>query len=268
LSETVEFLSRYGYTVLFLWVLGVQLGLPLPASPVLLGVGALAGQGKLSWPAALVLSAVAVMAADFSWYEFGRRRGATVLTLLCRVSLEPDSCVRRTEGVYHRYGAPVLLVAKFIPGLNTVATPMAGIFGVAQWRFFFYSTGAAVLWSGTYLGLGYIFSNQLELAMRYVSSVGGGLVVIVIAALVAFVAFKWVERRRFMRSLVADRITPEELKARLVGGAPVAIVDLRHALDALADPRTLPGALRIEPEVLEQRYKEIPTEGEIILYCT
>ena len=268
MNEAVDFVSRNGYTVLFLWVLGVQLGLPLPASPLLLGVGALAGQGRLSWPAALVVSGIAVLVADFSWYEFGRRKGASVLSLLCRISLEPDSCVRSTENVYHRYGAPVLLVAKFIPGLNTVAPPMAGIFGLAQWRFLLYSTGAALLWSGTFLGLGYAFSNQLERAMQYVSSVGWWLATAVVAALVAFVVVKWMERRKFMRSLVADRITPDELKARLDDKAQVTVIDLRHALDSLADPRTLPGALRIEPEELEAYHKQIPEKGEIILYCT
>lgn len=268
MSDAVEFLSRYSYAVLFLWVLGVQLGVPMPASPVLLGVGALAGQGKISFPAALVLSSLGAIAADVSWYEFGRRKGASVLRLICQISLEPDSCVRSTEGVYLRYGAPVLLVAKFIPGLGTVAPPMAGIFRLAQWRFLLYSCGAAVLWSGTYLGLGFAFSKELERALRYVSNVGASLGLLVVVALVGFVAVKWFERRKFMRSLVADRITPEELKARMDENAPVAIVDLRHALDSLADPRTLPGALRIEPEQLEARHKEIPSEGEIILYCT
>ncbi|HEX8926032.1 MAG TPA: VTT domain-containing protein [Terriglobales bacterium] len=251
-----------------LWVLAVQLGVPLPASPVLLGVGALAGQGKLSLPGAIVISAAAVFAADSAWYEFGRRRGAGVLSVLCRISLEPDSCVRRTEGVYHRYGAPVLLVAKFIPGLATVAPPMAGIFSLARWRFALYTAGAGVLWSGVYLGLGYAFSDQLELAMNYVSSVGWGVAAVVIAGLGAFIATKWIERRNFLRALIADRITPEELKARLDDNSAVAIVDLRHALDSLADPRTLPGALRIDPDELEARYKEIPGEGEVILYCT
>jgi len=268
LTDAVEFLSRNSYAVLFLWVLGVQLGVPLPASPVLLGVGALAGQGKLSWPTALIVSAIGAITADFSWFQFGRRKGASVLTLLCRISLEPDSCVRSTESVYHRYGAPVLLVAKFIPGLSTVASPMAGIFGLEQWRFLLLSCGAALLWSAAYLGLGYLFSNQLELALQYISRVGWGLGVVVVLAIVAFVAVKWVERRSFMRSLVADRITPEELKARLDDNASLTIIDLRHALDSLADPRTVPGALRIEPEQLEARYKEISTEGEIILYCT
>ena len=268
MGEAIEFLSRNSYAVLFAWVLCVQLGLPLPASPVLLGVGALAGQGKISFPGAFLLAAVGAIAADFSWYEFGRRKGASVLSLICRISLEPDSCVRSTEGVYLRYGAPVLLVAKFIPGLSTVAPPMAGIFRLTKWRFLLYTSGAAALWSGAYLGLGYLFSDELERALRYLSSVGWGLAAIVVAAIIGFIVVKWVERRNFLRSLVADRITPEELKTRLDENAPVVIVDLRHALDSLADPRTLPGALRIEPEELEARYKEITSEGEIVLYCT
>jgi membrane protein DedA with SNARE-associated domain len=268
LSEAAEFLARNSYGFLFIFVLAIQLGLPLPASPVLLGVGALAGQGRLSFATAVVASAVAAVTADSAWYEFGRRKGARVLSLICRISLEPDSCVRSTEGVYLRYGAPVLLVAKFIPGLSTVAPPMAGIFRLPQWRFLLYTSGAAALWSGAYLGLGYMFSNQLERAMQYVSNVGSGLAVIVVAALAGFIAVKWLERRKFLRSLVADRITPEELKARLDENEPVAIVDLRHALDSLADPRTLPNALRIEPEELAARLNEIPKEGEVVLYCT
>src|SRR5712691_2508672 len=121
MNETLWFLLRHGYSVLFAWVLVEQLGLPVPSVPLLLAAGALAGRGRLNLSLVAALPIVAALLSDALWYELGRRRGVKVLQFLCRISLEPDSCVRRTENVFARHGARSLLVAKFVPGLNTAA---------------------------------------------------------------------------------------------------------------------------------------------------
>src|SRR6185295_16061425 len=123
----MAFLGRQGSIVLFLFVLAEQLGLPLPAVPVLLAMGALAERGRFSLAGALAIAVGASLLADLVWYALGRWRGARVLNLLCRISLEPDSCVRTTQNVLTARGARALLYAKFVPGLSTVAPPVAGL---------------------------------------------------------------------------------------------------------------------------------------------
>lgn len=267
-KETIEFLTAESYAVLFVWVLGVQIGLPVPVTPALLVAGALAGNGKLSWTAALAVSVIAVLVADNLWYQFGKRDGAKVLKLLCRMALEPDSCMRQTEDVFQKYGVRTLLIAKFIPGVNLAASPVMGMLGLNRRRFFLYDALGALLWAGAYLGAGYAFRSQLQSVADYAMRFGTSIMVILLAGLAAFIGLKWRERQRFMKSLVVDRIEPDELKAKVDAGVPVVIVDLRHALDSLPEPRTLPGALRMEPGQLETRYKDIPKDSEIILYCT
>src|SRR5581483_7164523 len=154
---------------------------------------------------------------DLVWYRLGRRHGAAVLTLLCRISLEPDSCVRRTEDVFARWGARVLLIAKFVPGLNTVAAPLAGVARMPPGRFVRHDAGGALLWAGAYAGLGYAFSPQLGGLVAALAGLGRGAVWVVAATVAAYVTWKYAERRRFLRGLRVARITPAELRARLEG---------------------------------------------------
>ncbi|HWR36747.1 MAG TPA: VTT domain-containing protein [Clostridia bacterium] len=268
MSETIDFVVRHGYAVLFVWVLAEQLGVPVPAVPILIAAGALAGDGKMSLAMALLLAVCAALASDLVWYQFGRQKGASVLSVLCRIALEPDSCVRRAEGLFERHGARSLLFAKFIPGLSTAAPPVAGMFGMSLRRFLQLDAAGSLLWAATFVGAGYIFSHQLEAIAAYATQFGTGMVVLVALALAAYVALKFRERRRFVRSLGADRITPQELLSKMDAHEELAIVDLRHPLDYLPDPRILPGAIRMTPEQLESRHNEIPRDRDIVLYCT
>src|SRR5258706_4016996 len=231
MSDTLAFLMQHRYAVLFSVVLVEQLGLPVPATPVLLAAGALAGMGQLSFGAALGLAVSASLTSDLLWYEAGRRRGGSILRLLCRISLEPDSCVRRTEDTFARYGVRTLLVAKFVPGLNTVATPLAGIVGIRLPVFVLYAIGGGTLWTGTFLLLGYAFRHQLDAVARQGVALGGRLGAVLAVLFVAWLAWKWRERRRFLRALRVARIGPAELKRKLDAGEDVVVVDLRPALD-------------------------------------
>src|SRR5262249_11809389 len=134
---SLEFLLRHGYVVLRPLVFAEQVGFPFPATPFLLAAGALAGRGHMNFWFCLALSTVAAVLADGLWYQLGRKKGISVLQFLCRISLEPDSCVRRTEGVFAKQGARSLLVAKFVPGLSTAAPPLAGRFSIGRGGFFF-----------------------------------------------------------------------------------------------------------------------------------
>ena len=268
MSETLDFILRHGYSVLFAWMAAEQLGLPIPAFPLLLAAGALAGSQRLSLALILLVSVVASLLADTLWYELGRRRGVPVLNFLCRISLEPDSCVRKTEQMFGRYGVRSLVVAKFIPGLSTAAPPLAGIFGMRLPRFLLFAAVGALLYAGTFAGIGYLFSAQLETMAGMAFRLGEWAVLLLGGALAAYVLTKFWQRRRFLRVLRVARITPEELKERLDRGEEIVIVDLRHALDVDSEPHHIPGAIHLSPDDLDARHMEIPRDRDIVLYCT
>ncbi len=265
LDQAADFLIRHGYTVLFGWVLLEQLGLPLPSAPLLIAAGALARAGKMNLTFALALPFVAVILADLFWYFLGRYRGGRILKLLCRISLEPDSCVRRTENLFIRHGARSLLVAKFIPGLNTAASSLAGIFRMPVRRFMIFASLGALFWVVSVTSLGLILGDQLEqVALRW----GGWLVAALAGSLAAYVLWKFIQRQRFLRRLRIARITPKELMDKINAGENISIVDLRQPMDVEAFPQMIPGALRIAMEEIEERHGEIPRDRDVVLYCS
>ncbi len=265
---SLEFLLKHGSLVLFAWVFAEQLGLPLPSIPLLLAAGALAGTGRMSFPLSLLLPVGAALLADLFWYEVGRRKGIRVLQWLCKISLEPDSCVRRTEGAFAKHGARSLLVAKFLPGLNAVASPLAGIFHMRAPRFLLFDALGALLWAGSFLGLGYAFSGQIERVAQHALALGSTLFFLLIGPLAAYIAWKFIARQRFLRELRISRITPDELKKKIDGGEDLVIVDLRHSLDFEAEPETIPGAFRMDAQQLQEKTDRLPRDREVILYCT
>lgn len=268
MNETTEFLVRHGYLLLFGMVLAEQMGLPLPAIPLLLAAGALSGTGRLNLGVSVGLAVVAALAGDVTWYYIGKIKGGRVLSFLCRISLEPDTCVRKTEETFAKRGAKTLVTAKFVPGLSTIAPPLAGMFGMRLGRFIAYDTLGTLLWVLAYIMTGYIFADQIEAATEYALQFGSWLFAFVLAALAGYLGWKYYQRQRFIAKLRVDRIQPEELKRRLEAGEDVVVVDLRHSMEFEAEPRTIPGALRMTTEEVEARHDEIPRDREIVLYCT
>ena len=268
MAEATRFLVAHGYLVLFLFVLLDQAGLPLPSPPLLLAAGALAGTGDLSFGVALAVVIVAALPGDLAWYQIGRRRGARVLQLLCRISLEPDSCVRNTERLFARHGARSLLVAKLLPGYSTMAPALAGIFHMRSLRFAAWDAAGALFWAGAWMALGLAFHEPLDAGWDRASRFGGAVGFVLAGALVAWLGWRYVQRQRFLRTLRIARITPEELKARLEAGEPIELVDVRHSLDFEVEPESIPGARHLAVEEFDARWLEIPREREIILFCT
>ncbi len=264
----LEFLVRHGYVVLIAWVFAEQAGLPIPSLPLLLAAGALAGAGRMNFALALAAAAIGAVCADSIWYQLGRKEGIKVLQLLCRISLEPDSCVRRTEGLFEKQGARSLLFAKFLPGLSTVATPLAGIFHMRLRRFLLFDGLGTLLWAGTFLGVGYIFSGQIEQIGAQFQRLGGGLFVVLIGALAGYIFYKFAARQKFLRDLRVSRISVDDLKRKIDEGENLTIVDLRHSLDFEADPETIPGAFRMDSKELQEKGDDFPRDREVILYCT
>jgi membrane protein DedA with SNARE-associated domain len=269
LKHTLEFLLRHGYAVLFASVLIEQLGLPVPSVPILLAVGALAGHGDFSFALALLTAVVACLIADNVWYWMGVYRGASILNLLCKISLEPDSCVRNTENMFLKYGPRGLLFSKFVPGLSTAACPLAGMFRMELWKFCLFDGLGSLIWAGSYSVLGYVFRNQLEELADKMLGMGSWLLALVITAVASWILWKYLMRRRFYNELRISRITPPELYELIESGAPLTLVDVRSAIEwTLAGAAKLPGALHMSFEELDGRLTEIPLDRDVILYCT
>jgi membrane protein DedA with SNARE-associated domain len=268
MHSVIPFLVRHGYWVLVANVFAEQMGLPIPALPVLLGMGALAGLGNFSIWTSLALAIGAALTSDLIWFRLGRVRGHSILNLLCRVSLEPDSCVSNTKSLFSKLGARALLIAKFVPGLGATAAPLAGLTRMNPWKFIAADATGAALWSATYLSAGYVFRNQLELAAEQAGRMGSFLLLIIGAALAGYVGWKYYQRRRFIHGLRVARITPEDLMKMIASGDDIAVVDLRHELEVEADKFKLPGAIWMTLGELETRHQEIPRDRDVILYCT
>lgn len=264
----MSFLMRHGYAVLFGVVLLEQAGVPIPSLPVLLAMGALVAAGHFNLAVALLLAVSASLISDLTWFQLGRRHGARILALLCRISLEPDSCVRRTENVLAAGGARTLLFAKFVPGLSTAAPAVAGMLHVRRARFVVWDAAGALVWAGSTMAVGYVFSSQLEWIAEVAARLGSRLVAVVIAGLGGYLLIKYAQRRRFIRQLAVARITPDELRRRLEGGEDIAVVDLRHSMEFEAEPAMVPGAIHLLPDELDARHGEIPRDREVVLYCT
>jgi membrane protein DedA with SNARE-associated domain len=263
-----QILLTYGYLLLFVWVLVEQLGVPLPATPVLLAAGALSAEHEISFPLALLAGVVGCASADTIWFMFGRRFGHHVLRILCKLSLEPTICVRRTQDSFSRRREVTLLIAKFVPGLATLAPPVAGQNGMSLGRFLLFDGAGATLWICTILSAGRLFGDALKRDPTLLNRVGRFSGALLILGVVAFLIGRLIRRRRFLRNLVRSRLEPEDLKRQLDAGERVFIVDLRHPLELLPDPFTLPGALHLSPEALAARIHEIPRDRDIVLYCT
>jgi membrane protein DedA with SNARE-associated domain len=268
MTESLQFVVQHGYLLLFFWVLAEQAGLPIPATPLLLAAGALAGQHQLKFALVIMVAATGSLVSDSFWYFFGKRKGPVVLNFLCKIALEPDSCVRRTESTFTRFGIQTLLICKFIPGLNTAAPALAATAGIPLAQFLLVDWFGALLWASAFAGLGLAFSRQLDRVAHDIAQFGSWTMLLIVAGIGGYIGYKFYERRRFLKEVAGTRITPEELKDKLDVGEALTIIDLRHPLDLLPDPHTLPGALRISPGELERRHNEITRDGEIVLFCT
>jgi membrane protein DedA with SNARE-associated domain/rhodanese-related sulfurtransferase len=264
----IHILLTYGYLLLFAWVLIEQLGIPLPATPILLASGALSAQHELSFPLALLASVGGCVVADTAWFFIGRRFGHHVLRILCKLSLEPTLCVRKTQDSFGRRREVTLLFAKFVPGLAILAAPVAGGNGMKLRRFLVFDCAGAALWVAALLGTGRLFGDALKRDPSLLYWVGRFSGALLIVAILAFIAARLVRRRRFLRKLVKSRLEPEELKRQIDAGEQIFIVDLRHPLELLPDPFTLPGALHLSPDALAERIHELPRDRDIVLYCT
>jgi membrane protein DedA with SNARE-associated domain/rhodanese-related sulfurtransferase len=261
-------LLTYGYLLLFAWVLIEQLGAPFPAIPALLAAGALSAEGQLSMTKALLCGLAACLLADSVWFFVGRRYGHHVLNLLCRMSMEPTLCVRRTQLQFSQRRQVTLLIAKFVPGLATLSPPVAAQAGMGYGEFAMLDGAGSLLWLLPFLLGGRLFADAIKRDPSLMNWVGRFSGALLLLGIVVFFFIRLLRRRMLLRQLVQSRLEPEELFTHMQNGEEVYIVDLRHPVEQLTDPFVLPGALRIAPEDLTHRVHEIPRDRDVILYCT
>lgn len=267
MSPHVQEILRHGYLWLFLAALLERIGLPLLVTPVVIAAGAVAGLGDMSLASIVGITVVASELGDWLWYELGRSRGASVLKILCKISLEPDSCVRKAEDAFGRHTTSALISSKFVFGVGRLAAPVAGLSGMSRRRFLALNALGSFLWAACFALVGYIPARKLPIDLLIEEALGWLLLLVAVAVIVHMI-WKYVQRERFIRSLRVSRITVDEVKAALDRGEQPFIVDLRHMLEFVVDPRTVPTAVRISPDELPARNAEIPRDRDIVLYCT
>lgn len=268
IHDTIAYLAAHGYAVLFFWVAAEQLGAPVPAAPILLAAGVLSATGQLSIRAAFVVAVIACLIGDTTWYTIGKSKGTAVLRTLCRISLEPDSCVRKTSDFISRHGARSLLISKFLPGIGAVAVPLTANSGVSGAEFLLYDLLGIAFYAGAYLVAGFVLGGRIDRLEMFAGTLKMIAAGVALAGTAGILAWRLHQREKFLSDLRMARIDPDAVLSMIQNGEQPYIVDLRHTLDVLPDPRVIPGALRMSPDEVAARHDEIPRDREIILYCT
>ena len=262
-------IEQYGLWLVFANVLALQCGLPVPAYPTLIVVGALTARGDVTVAQVIAVSTLASLIADFAWYFAGARHGRRVLRLMCRLSMSPDSCVRQTENIYDRWGAPSLVFAKFVPGFAAVATSMAGMVRTRLGSFALFDTIGALLWSGVAVALGWVFRDAVNEVLAVFSAAGHWGLIALIVALALFIAVKALQRYQLIRSLRMSRVSVDELNDMLRRHEPPLIVDVRSR--SSQERGRIPGAVWIDSHAFDESLRAGGLNDrigqDVIVYC-
>jgi membrane protein DedA with SNARE-associated domain/rhodanese-related sulfurtransferase len=269
MAQLSQLIHTYGVLIVFGTVLLEQIGLPIPAFPILIIGGAMAmdsDAGSTGWLLALAASVAGCLISDYFWFRAGRHYGKRILRLLCKISLSPDSCVSQTEDNFGRWGAKSLVVAKFIPGFNTIAPPLAGAMGTSTTRFLWLSTAGGLLWSGVGLGLGAWFHDSVDDVIAWFETLGSTALMVVGALLALFVLLKYIERKRNLGAAKLPRISVDELKTLLEAGHDPLIVDAR-SVTARQLEQGIPGSLAYG-DAPARLMATLDRERHIVVYCS
>lgn len=260
-------LGEHVLPTLFGALLAHQLGIPIPAFPLLIWAGAVSHGDPLLVAQAFVIATVAGALGDLPWYFAGRRYGYRILKLVCRVTLSPDSCVRQTENAFDRRGPSMLVVSRFLPGIETVAPPLAGALSLPIGRFILYDAAGSALRAAGGLALGLAFHDQVGWLLDRLTALGTHAVLVLGALLGAYVAWRFAQRWRFLRSLRTARISVHELNDMMSRGQDPVVLDVRTAAHRRLDGRQIPGAHPVDLDALESTLERVPRDGEVVVYC-
>ena len=265
--EIIALIAQYGLLLVFLNVLVEQAGVPVPAVPTLVVAGALAATDRLPVSGVVLAAVLACLVGDLAWYAAGRRFGSGVMRTICRISLSPDSCVERSELHFQRWRGQILLIAKFVPGLATVAPPLTGAMGLPLSRFLLFDGIGSLLWAAVAIGLGYAFATQIDDLLAAIANAGTLALEAMLVLLALYVLARWWQRRQLLRTLRMARISVDELHQAMQSARAPVVLDVRAPGSRLLDTRVLPGALLLDEHGIDRSVNDIPFDHELVVYC-
>lgn len=270
-----ELIARYGVLVVFLNVLGSSIGLPLPAIPTLIAVGASITIATHALPSALSHFAMMLGAAvlggvlgDLIWFQGGKRYGERTLQTVCKLSLSRETCVRKTERFFGRWGVRVLIVARFVPGLSLVAVPLCGAMAVRLRSFIAHDCTGVALWASAGLAVGGIFASQIDVIFVLVSHLGWQTLFVIGIALALYVLYRYCRRLMLAKALETARISAHELHALLANDPRPAVFDIRSAERRMLDPFVIPGAVIADERKLQEIVERYGANRALVIYCS
>jgi membrane protein DedA with SNARE-associated domain/rhodanese-related sulfurtransferase len=267
-----DLVMQYGPALVFANVLAASLGLPVPAMPALVLFGAMASVHPSTvgsqLASVLILSIFATLIGDSVWYLAGRIYGGNTLKTLCKLSLSRDTCVKKTERFFGRWGVRVLAVAKFVPGLAIVSIPMAGAMGTKYRTFLTYDSIGAALWSGTGLIIGAIFAPQIDMLMAGASRLGRMVMVVLAVLLLLYATYRWIRRRQLIKKLASARMDVDELYTLISSGRAPVLFDIRSREKRKLDPYVIPGTQFADERQLNEIIAKYPRDQKLVIYCS
>ncbi|WP_087736652.1 DedA family protein/thiosulfate sulfurtransferase GlpE [Paraburkholderia piptadeniae] len=267
-----DLVEQYGPAIVFANVLAASIGLPVPAMPSLVLFGAMAamhpGSIGVQVLPVLVLAVFATLIGDSAWFAAGRIYGGNTLKTLCKLSLSRDTCVKKTERFFGRWGVRVLAVAKFVPGLSIVSIPMAGAMGTPYRTFLAYDSIGATLWSGLGLVLGVVFAQQIDMLFAGASRLGKMTAVVVAVLLAIYCAYRWYRRRQLIRKLATARMDVDELYNLMLDKRSPVLFDIRSHEKRKLDPFVIPGSVFADERQLNEIVSKYPHDQKLVIYCS
>ena len=263
-------MARHGYALTYSLLLAEAMGLPFPAAIALVAAGAAVAAHALWGPYVLAAAISALLLGDTVQFWLGRYMGWALLGFLCRVSINPETCILRSAESFYKRGRITLVIAKFIPGVNTMAAPLAGSMMLRFWQFLRLDFLGATFYAFTYLLLGYVSRDFLAVVLRGFHAAGRTMEAVIVAALVVYAIYRTVQYRKYRMYRIVPRIQVQELAARLASENPsrVQIVDVRSHGYYDAGAARIKNSIRIEPNNLEEELKNLSKDKDIYLYCT
>lgn len=270
MSDLLTMMARHGYALTFALLFAEAIGLPFPAAIALVAAGAAVASHTLSGPGVLLAAMVALLIGDTAQFWLGRYTGWALLGFLCRLSMNPETCILRSAESFYKRGKATLVIAKFVPGINTMAAPLAGSMKMRFGQFLRLDFAGALLYSVTYLVVGYLSRDFLAATLSGFHAAGRAMEVVVIAALAGYAIYRSAQFRRHKKYRIMPRIQVQELVSRLASDQAdrVQIVDVRsHGYYDIGAER-IAGSIRIEPNNLEEEIKHLSKDKDVYLYCT
>ena len=270
MDSILTLIAHHGYSIIFLAVFLESVGLPVPAALAMVAGGAAGASGILNAPWVFALCIIAMLLGDLIVYFFGRKMGWLLLGFLCKVSANPETCILRSAESFYKRGKTTLVIAKFIPGISTMAAPLAGSMKMRPAQFLLYDFAGSVLYTVVYAGLGFLFHNFLSVIVHGFQAAGHLVEFILLLAVIAYIAYRiWLFwTHRIYR--VVPRVQAEEVTQRLLAeeAAPIILADVRSHGYYDGSSERIRGSIRLEPNNLRLALASLPKDKDIYLYCT